>query len=156
MRAMKKDKPMHESLERLLRYAQEATKSDPVPIKDTNDLWVAMDLSSAVITNWAKRGVSLDGARKAEQVFGCTVTHILDGTPMRPICAQDSISGAIYTIAQKLGRPTDLMKSIASSSLRQVAEHPDNAQMLAEAIEMLEKAIATKRQTALSGNAERA
>lgn len=113
---MKKEKPMHASLARLLAYAQQATKDDPVPVKDINDLWVHMDETSAVMSNWVKRGVSLPGARKAEQMFGCTVTHILDGKPMRPSFAHDSISGALPRLIRLLQHwwnfnPSVLMKS---------------------------------------------
>lgn len=156
MADMKKDKAMPPSLERLLKYAQQATKDDPVPIEDIKDLWAAMELTSAVVSNWMKRGVSIDGARKAEQMFGCTVTHILDGTPMRPISPQDSISGAVYTLASKLCKSTELSKSMAVSALRQVAEYPDDPEKVAESVRALESAIAIKRPAAHQGNAERA
>lgn len=70
---------MHESAKRLLDCARAATKDSAYPIEDFNDLAKRLPVSSAVMTNWKKRGVSKEGAIKAERLLGCSVQWILDG-----------------------------------------------------------------------------
>lgn len=66
-------------MKRLLDYAREATKGKTDAIHDFRDLGLSLGESSAVITNWKSRGVSRDGALKAERKFGCAASWILDG-----------------------------------------------------------------------------
>lgn len=76
---------MHPSFSRLLTCAREATKDSPTPIKSVRDLRTRMDESSATFTNWqsAERGVSLQGALKAQDLFGCHYKYILDNIEPR-------------------------------------------------------------------------
>jgi len=70
---------MHESTKRLLDFARAVTADEPTPVRDFADLQVRMDISSGVMSNWKRRGVSKDGAISAEQIFGCSVQWILEG-----------------------------------------------------------------------------
>lgn len=70
---------MHESVLRLLQCAKEATKTAREPVADFADLARKLGVSSAVMTNWKARGVSKEGAIKAEQVFGCSAQWVLTG-----------------------------------------------------------------------------
>lgn len=70
---------MHPSMKRLLDYAKEATKGDAASVADFADIGARLGESSATLTNWKARGVSKDGAIKAESVFGCSVHWILTG-----------------------------------------------------------------------------
>jgi len=73
---------MHQSVLRLLNFARQATSSSAKPVQSITDLIAAMDISSARMTNWKERGVSKEGAIKAELLFGCPVSHTLDGLPI--------------------------------------------------------------------------
>lgn len=66
-------------MKRLLDFAREATKGKTDAINDFRDLGLKLGESSATITNWKSRGVSRDGALKAERMFGCAASWILDG-----------------------------------------------------------------------------
>ena len=66
-------------MKRLLDFAREATKGKTDAVNDFRDLGLSLGESSAVITNWKSRGVSRDGALKAERKFGCAASWILDG-----------------------------------------------------------------------------
>jgi hypothetical protein len=66
-------------MKRLLDFAREATKGKADAINDFRDLGLKLGESSATITNWKSRGVSRDGALKAERMFGCAASWILDG-----------------------------------------------------------------------------
>lgn len=72
---------MHPSFMRLLACAKEATADTRTPIHDIRDLRRVMNESSATFTNWKgmERGVSAQGARKAEELFGCSDAYILEG-----------------------------------------------------------------------------
>ncbi len=69
----------HPSIARLLESARLATLISSSPITDYAGVGRALDVSSAVITNWKARGVSKDGAIKAAKQWHCTVAWILDG-----------------------------------------------------------------------------
>jgi hypothetical protein len=70
---------VHESAKRLLDCAKAATAGTAYPIGDFNDLAKRLPVSSAVMSNWKKRGVSRDGAIAAERLFKCSVQWILEG-----------------------------------------------------------------------------
>ena len=67
------DKPRHKSAERLLNAAMKHGVNGPA------ELAVALDVSDQVVTNWGSRGVSADGAIRAEEIFGCPAVWILKG-----------------------------------------------------------------------------
>lgn len=77
---------MHASMLRLLNLAREATAGDDVPVNDFAELGRRLGQSSAVMTNWKKRGVSKEGAIAAVGLFGGSVSHILSGDhePIKP------------------------------------------------------------------------
>ena len=70
---MTKKDTRHPSLERLLVYARKKG------VESYTDLARAMDAEVNAISNWSRRGVSKQGALKAEQLFGCTASWVLDG-----------------------------------------------------------------------------
>lgn len=70
---------MHESVSRLLNFARSATAGTPEAVHDFAGLSKAMGVSSATMTNWKSRGVSVEGALAAERRFGCFAVWVLDG-----------------------------------------------------------------------------
>lgn len=73
------EKVVHPSLVRLLDFAQAHHQPGRSRITSYGDLAARMDVSSATMTNWKKRGISLDGALAAEREFGCFASWVLDG-----------------------------------------------------------------------------
>lgn len=67
------------SFARLFAAAAEATSGGYDPIETDSDLAEAMGESRQTIGNWKARGVSKAGAIKAEHIFGCPATFILNG-----------------------------------------------------------------------------
>lgn len=70
---------IHESMNRLLAHAMKVTRGEFGAIVDFKGLQDRLGESSAVMTNWKTRGLSKDGALKAEREFGCSATWLLDG-----------------------------------------------------------------------------
>lgn len=70
---------MHESIVRLLNYARKSTANEKKPVLDFQGLSERLEVSSARMTNWKTRGISKDGALKAEVVFGCSATWLMTG-----------------------------------------------------------------------------
>jgi phage repressor protein C with HTH and peptisase S24 domain len=70
---------MHPSVTRLLNYARKKSERTVNVVKDFAELQVRLQVSSATMTNWKKRGVSKEGAISAEQEFGCSVNWVLTG-----------------------------------------------------------------------------
>jgi SOS-response transcriptional repressor LexA len=64
------EKPRHESLIRLIRAAN---------VDGPSALASALNESEQTVTNWGRRGVSKQGAIKAQSLFGCDVDWILKG-----------------------------------------------------------------------------
>ena len=100
---------MHPSFMRLLACAKEATADTRTPIHDIRDLRRVMNESSATFTNWKgmERGVSAQGARKAEELFGCSDSYILEGKLpqwIKPPSAKQSSSKEL-TLADGQNRP---------------------------------------------------
>jgi hypothetical protein len=71
---------MHPSALRLLECAKEASASTSAPITGFTDLIRRLNVTSGVMTNWKRRGVSSKGALQAEQEFGCSSSYVLLGT----------------------------------------------------------------------------
>jgi hypothetical protein len=79
---------MHDSMKRLLEFVRSSTEGTKKPLREFADIAKAMGgLTPAVITNWKDRGISKDGALKAEEVFGCPATWLLSGS-MPPIAVK--------------------------------------------------------------------
>lgn len=70
---------MHESVIRLLDYARRKTKGASTVIADFQALQVLLQTSSATMTNWKSRGISKDGAIKAERELGVSANWLLTG-----------------------------------------------------------------------------
>lgn len=68
----KSEKQRHESMQRLLAIALEVAKIDgPAALAS------ALTQSEQTITNWGSRGVSKEGAMKAQEKFGCSANWVL-------------------------------------------------------------------------------
>lgn len=134
----------HASFARLLTAAAANKRVQEDKVTDT-ELADWLDESPQTIFNWKKRGVSLPGARKAEQAFGCTVTHVLDGTPMFPPVPDYSVAEAMIVLAKHLHSPSTLLTEAAEKSLAQVAKHPDDVEKVREAAAVLEATIVAVR-----------
>lgn len=135
---------MHPSFLRLLQCAKEATAETRTPIHDIRDLRRVMNESSATFTNWkGVRGVSAAGARKAEELFGCSDSYILDGKRPQWI-RQPSAKGSMPGDGQNrppLPESPDSSRSISSmSGIRNFTEHlpPGTTLVSAPAIEWAE------------------
>lgn len=74
-------KAHHESLTRLLSAAKTATAHLPQSrrITDFKALKTAMEATNQGWNAWMDRGISKEGALKAEEMFGCSATWLLSG-----------------------------------------------------------------------------
>lgn len=63
---------MHPSFIRLLDCAKQATAKWPLGerIENESDLKAALDVTASTFSNWKSRGVSVDGALRAEELYG--------------------------------------------------------------------------------------
>lgn len=71
---------MHPSYIRLMEAAKKATQGTAQAISRPADLARHMIESPQRIHNWQVRGVSKEGAIKAEGLYGVSVSYVLDGT----------------------------------------------------------------------------
>lgn len=80
MAPMDSDGSLHETTRRLYEAAK-AVGGDDAPAK----VAVRMNISPQTLQNWEPRGVSRDGALKAQATYGCDANWILSGTksPLR-------------------------------------------------------------------------
>lgn len=86
---------MHPSYIRLMDAAKKATAGTSQPINRPAELARAMNESPQRIHNWQVRGVSKEGALKAETLYGVSANHILDGVESsRPAVAPQQGAGA--------------------------------------------------------------
>lgn len=83
---------MHASTERLVELLRE------IKILPPNSKWVdlaaAMEETPFVIGNWKKRGVSVDGANKAQRLFGVNTNFILFGDGDKLIYEKNTLISA--------------------------------------------------------------
>lgn len=70
---------MHESVSRLLDYARQKSSEFAKSGNDFARLQVLLQVSSATLTNWKSRGISKEGAIRAERELGCSANWILTG-----------------------------------------------------------------------------
>lgn len=91
---------MHPTVIRLLDYARKATKGSPKAVSDFVDLQGLLDVTSAVMTNWKSRGVSKDGALKAERMLGCAANWLLTGEGDEEASKRHRSSGAVTEVDQ--------------------------------------------------------
>lgn len=85
---------MHPSYIRLMEAAKEATANTKQPISRPSDLARHMTESPQRIHNWQVRGVSKEGALKAETLYGVSANYVLDGADSRPAAAPQKNAGA--------------------------------------------------------------
>lgn len=69
----------HPATARMLQAATQATAHTEQPIASYAELAQRMDVSSAVMANWKRRGPSKEGAIEAARLFGCDPTYIMHG-----------------------------------------------------------------------------
>lgn len=55
------------------------------PIKKPNELANLLNVSPTTVSNWARRGVSKDGAKRVSKKLGLTVDYILSDTPIQAV-----------------------------------------------------------------------
>lgn len=104
---------MHASVTRLFDYATRATHGQDGPVLTMPDLQVRLEISSATLTNWKSRGVSKEGAIKAEREFGCSVNWVLTGEG-----AEDAVPRDDSVHRNRASSPTsDARKGRAGPSL---------------------------------------
>ena len=70
---------VHESMQRLLQFATASTKGQRNAVVDWKTLGRRLAVSSAVMTNWKKRGISEGGALDAEAKLGCSASWLRSG-----------------------------------------------------------------------------
>lgn len=107
---------MHASITQLLDWAKRASASWPPGrrVETLAKLRTAMDVSPQVFTNWKQRGISVEGALRAEQLFGIPTsallsTTVLAGEPTpRWIESQHQDAGNIGSLPH-LARPVRLL-----------------------------------------------
>jgi hypothetical protein len=85
---------MHPSYIRLLAAAKEATANTKQPISRPSDLARHMTESPQRIHNWQVRGVSKEGALKAETLYGVSANYVLEGAETKPTAAPQKNLGA--------------------------------------------------------------
>lgn len=69
----------HPATARMLQAATQATSNTEQPITTYAALMTRMDVSSAVMANWKRRGPSKEGAIEAARLFGCDPAYIMHG-----------------------------------------------------------------------------
>jgi hypothetical protein len=85
---------MHPSYIRLMEAAKEATANTSQPINRPSDLARHMNESPQRVHNWQVRGVSKEGALKAETLYGVSANYVLEGAESRPAAAPQKKPGA--------------------------------------------------------------
>lgn len=75
---------MHVSIKRLADFVRSAPTPTGKPIRSFADIGTALGVSSSVVSNWKRRGLSKAGALKAEAVFGCPAGWLLNGGGIAP------------------------------------------------------------------------
>lgn len=85
---------MHHTVIRLLDFARKSTKGSATAVVDFADLQGVMDVSSAVMTNWKRRGVSKEGALQAERMLGCAANWVLTGEGDEEAARRHRVTGS--------------------------------------------------------------
>lgn len=75
-------------------------------INDFASLGACLEVSSAVMTNWKARGISQDGALRAQRVLGCNAIWLLDGAGPQSIGAGSAFTGELLEAASRADNPT--------------------------------------------------
>lgn len=128
---------MHSSVSRLLDYAKRHTASSAQPVSSYPALQVRLQISSASLTNWKQRGVSKEGAIKAEKEFGCSVNWVLTGegpedasstsgvAPSGAPKGVPSLDDSLAVLGAALVNADDLTKIQVASLLDTWIRHPE-------------------------------
>lgn len=100
---------VHESLVRLMEAARTSpllAKQRPGKKVETHsDLADVLGASDQVISNWASRGVSKQGALKAGLVLGCSPTFVLDGA------GAAFVAEAVDVVMYEAGNPVAVVQA---------------------------------------------
>lgn len=120
-------KNRHPSLVRLLEFVKDQGISGPSALAS------AMQETEQVITNWGSRGVSMVGALKAEERFGCPAGWILKGTakaPPAPETAPDVQGCSFYA-----GQLAKLFDDLPDDRIKRLKVYQACTQLLLEALQ---------------------
>lgn len=138
---------MHQSMARLLKCAQEATRGQRRAVTDFKDLGARLGESSAVMTNWKSRGISKAGALKASRLFGCSASWLMDGKgdPGKPTIAlteetrpePDAFDAALEVIAKALEEVDEEGRALVGHSLSRLAQDPSKLSSISQRIRTL-------------------
>jgi len=150
-----KDSPPHPSMARLSLVA--ANMKPPVLGHSAIAKW--LDVEPQVVTNWAKRGVSQDGALRAQTRAGTSAPWILRGTGEQfiqgtsgqsehavseapgpgytSIAPPGGIDWAVQIIAEAMANLTPIGRSLAEPTLASIAKDPAQARTVIELLEVL-------------------
>lgn len=146
----------HPSMTRLLNCASDATRGKRREIHDFKGLGDALGVSSAVMTNWKKRGISKEGALTAARLFGCSTTWVLDGvgSPGPTTAAQVSPVGdellAALTFLAEAVKPLDEATRLSVAPLFSLlAQKPEQ---LGNIVTTLRKLIPPTAEASTSGD----
>lgn len=110
---------MHPSILRLLDYARRKVRASI----DPSDIQKQLGVSVAVMTNWKNRGISKEGAIKAEQVFGCSVSWVMHGSGAEDSASAGNLQEAMHDpIRQGIGLRLESARQSARLSIEAVAD----------------------------------
>lgn len=114
-------------MSRLLDFARKTTAGKADPVLDFADLGRRLEVTSQVLTNWKSRGISREGAEKAEEVFGCAYKWVLLG--IEPVTVARAVSQSSITIASQDDSPRVKWGAMKRDDLPDVflVEVPDDA-----------------------------
>lgn len=110
---------MHPSVMRLLDYARRKVRH---PLS-AGEIGRQMNVSAATMTNWKARGISKEGAIRAEALFGCSVTWLLNGDGREDSAAATQAQAAVADpVRQGIGLRLESARQQRKLSIQQVAE----------------------------------
>jgi hypothetical protein len=99
----KRNTNMHETTQTLYDAVRRRLGRDVGPA----DLARALNVSEQVVTNWGSRGVSLDGALKAQLAFGVDANFVLHHAP-HPMVAPVPVTGPVHEVRDTQAAPWTL------------------------------------------------
>lgn len=99
---------MHDSFARLLNAYRAAVPEERRADRELVELGIRLQASPQTLTNWKRRGVSKEGALKAEEIFGCSPAFILEGVDQPP-ASTEGVGGAAGSTALSVGDVATLL-----------------------------------------------
>lgn len=123
---------LHESIQRLLECAKKATQASTNPVTDEGSLRNRMGITSATFSNWKTRGISKEGAIRAEALFGCSVAYLMTGSEARSIKIMEG-AGKAGVVVQAAGRTlTDHLIGLIREDFDRLPNDRDRASLYAQ------------------------